>query len=82
MKKQDLEQIRLIVREEIRIQNEPIIKLTYSHQQTLHGVNGDNGLVSEVRDIKKKVFMIVSGVTTLLSTIFNGILYLLNKKGF
>ena len=80
MKKADLEQFRLIVREEIRVEVEPVRDMALSNNQTLHGAGNDPGLVNEVRDIRKKVFLITSGLTTLVTAVINGALYLLGKK--
>lgn len=79
MKKQDLEQIRLIVREEVRVEVQPVRDIAMSNNQTLHGVKGEGGLVNEVDGIRKKVLFITTGISTVLTTAFNVAAHLILK---
>ena len=79
MKKAELEQLRLVIREEIQ----PIRELTLSHEQTLHGAKGEKeagGLVNEVAGIRQKVFIITSGIAGAITAGLNTIIYFLRRE--
>lgn len=80
MKKSDFEQIRLVVREEIRTELEPIRDMVNSHQQTLHGAESEGGLIKEVNSIRRKVFLVTSGIAGAITAGFNLVIYYLGKR--
>ena len=79
MKKAEIEQLRLVIREEIQ----PIRELTLSHEQTLYGAKGEkeaSGLVNEVAGIRQRVFIITSGIAGAITAGFNTVIYLLRRE--
>ena len=79
MKNSDLQQIALIVETKLDDKLAPILKLVNEHEQILYGKNND-GLVSDVKDIKKKVFLAVSGIATAFSAVVNITLHFQTRK--
>jgi len=71
MKKADLDQIAVVIENKLNEALAPLLKTTDSHQQTLHGVNGEDGLVREVAGIRRKVFLITSGIAGVVTAGLN-----------